>query len=185
MEVFWERGYEATSLGDLTAAMGINSSSLYAAFDSKQSLFREAVELYDATTRRGTDRALAEQPTARAAVEAMLRSSVDLYVQPGEPTGCMIVLAATNTTPGNAAVRDHLAGMRRAAADDLDRRLQRGVAEGDLPPNTDTAALAAYYTTVLQGLSIQSRDGASHEDLNVLVDCAMAAWDGVVASARS
>lgn len=78
MEVFWERGYEATSLDDLTAAMNINSSSLYAAFGSKPQVFREAVELYDRTTRHGTDSALADEPTARAAVEAMLRGSAEL-----------------------------------------------------------------------------------------------------------
>jgi hypothetical protein len=89
----------------------------------------------------------------------------------------MIVLAATTCTPENASVRDYLAQCRRSGQDALQRRLERGIAGGDLPPGTDTAALAAYYTAVLQGLSIQARDGASRETLGAIVDCAMAAWD--------
>ncbi|XXT19405.1 TetR/AcrR family transcriptional regulator [Sorangium sp. So ce429] len=179
MEVFWERGYEGTSLSDLTAAMGINSPSLYAAFGCKESLFREAVSLYNEVEGAAVTRAMSEEPTARRAVEAMLRGNAEAYVSPGKPSGCMIVLAATLGTQESEAVRCHLAEVRRGALVELQRRLDRGVAEGDVPAGTDTAALAAFYTTVLQGLSIQARDGASREALLAVVDCAMAAWDAL------
>ncbi|MEW1737220.1 TetR/AcrR family transcriptional regulator [Nocardia beijingensis] len=176
MEVFWEHGYEGASMSDLTAAMGINSPSLYAAFGGKEALFRAAVELYGHTDGGYTARALREQPTARAAVEAMLRDNAAAYTEADKPHGCMVVLAGSTYTTRNTGVRDFLIDKRRATTEDIRRRLKRGVAEGDLPPGTDTAALAGFYTTVLYGLSIQARDGASAAELTASIDCAMAAW---------
>ncbi|QCX79450.1 HTH-type transcriptional repressor ComR [Streptomyces sp. YIM 121038] len=181
MEVFWEHGYEATSMTDLTSAMGIASPSLYAAFGSKERLFQEAVTLYSVTEGSVMTRAFAEVPTARGAVEAVLRENARAYTDRDRPTGCMIVLAATNCSPANAPVRDHLAGWRRSGAEMMAERLRRGVEEGELPAATDTEAVAAFYTTVVQGMSVQARDGASRATLDKTVDRAMAAWDAVLA----
>lgn len=180
MEVFWARGYEAASISELTAAMGINSPSLYAAFGCKEALFREAVELYGAAEGGIAERALQAAPTARQAVEAMLRDNADAYADPTHPPGCMVVLSAIVGAPESAEVRALLTRARRQAQDSLKRRLDRDVARGDLPAGTDTAAMAAFYTTVLNGLSIQARDGASPAELHAIVDCAMAAWDGLL-----
>jgi AcrR family transcriptional regulator len=179
MEVFWEHGYEGTSIADLTAAMGIAAPSLYAAFGRKEDLFREAVELYDATEGAGTSRALEEEPTARAAIEVALRRNAAAYVDPATPNGCMVVLAATAGAVENAEVRTFLADSRRAGLAAVEQRLARGVAEGDLAPGTDTASLAAFVVTVLQGLSIQARDEADGATLDRVVDGAMAAFDAM------
>jgi AcrR family transcriptional regulator len=183
MTVFWSRGYEGTSIGDLTEVMGINKPSLYAAFGCKEELFLEAIALYDAVEGNAGERALRDGPTARAAVEAMLRENAQAYSASDKPPGCMVVLSAILGTPENRAVRERLAENRRAGQEALRRRLDRGVAEGDVPPGTDTARLAAFYTTVLEGLSIQARDGASGEALQAIVDCALQAWDVLVAPA--
>ena len=177
MEVFWRRGYEGTSLKELTAAMGINSPSLYAAFGCKETLFREALGLFEASEGEAQARALRDEPTARAAVEVMLRKSADAYTRPEKPSGCMLVLTAMACSPENDSVRDYCATNRRRTQATLRRRLDRSVSAGDLPKATDTAALSAYYTAVLQGLAIQARDGASRTELHAIIDCAMAAWD--------
>lgn len=176
LELFWERGYEGTSLSELTAAMGISVTSLYAAFDSKEALFREAVVYYNDPRRSPTALALRE-PTARQAVEVMLRENARLYTDPTTPRGCLIVLAATTAAPASAPIRDLLTDLRYRDRRDLRARLERAITDGDLPPSTDVGALTAFMITVLHGLSIQARDGASAHDLNVVVDYAMRVWD--------
>jgi AcrR family transcriptional regulator len=104
MEVFWEHGYEGASLSELTAAMGVNAPSLYAAFGCKEALFREAVQLYE--QQEGI--MVADAPTAREAVAGLLRAGALAYTEPGKPAGCMIVLAATTYTPKTEGIRDHL-----------------------------------------------------------------------------
>src|ERR671919_2398814 len=88
MEVFWAKGFDGASMADLTGAMGINSPSLYAAFGSKEDLFREAVALYGATEGTEIWSGLQEAPTARAAVERFLRVSAESFTRPGKPRGC-------------------------------------------------------------------------------------------------
>ncbi|MBF6435949.1 TetR/AcrR family transcriptional regulator [Nocardia cyriacigeorgica] len=185
MEVFWEHGYEGASMTDLTSAMGINSPSLYAAFGGKEALFREAIELYGRTEGGLTARALREEPTARAAIEAMLRDNAVAYTAPDKPHGCMVVLAGSTYTTRTESVREFLIDMRKQTSADIEARLDRGVTEGDLPAGTDTAGLATFYTTVLYGLSVQARDGASHDELTRSIDRAMAAWPATEPAATS
>jgi AcrR family transcriptional regulator len=185
LEVFWERGYEGTSLHDLTEAMGIASASIYACFGSKEELFRKVMVLYGETSGEPPRRALREQPTARAAIEAMLRATADQITRPDMPHYCMLILAAPTGAVENNSVREFLAWLRHGMLAEVRDRLARGVADGDLaasPASLD--ALARYYTTVVQGMSLQARDGATRADLETVVTCAIAAWDALAAADR-
>jgi AcrR family transcriptional regulator len=171
---FWEHGYEATSVADLTRAMGIGAPSLYAAFGDKQALFTEVVHEYRARYGSFGDRALAEEPTARAAVERLLREAAAEYTAPDRPHGCLVVHAATNcSTPEVEAL---LRERRNANIAAFESRIRAGIAAGELPADTDAGALARCVGAVLQGMSQQARDGASRAELEALVDVALAGW---------
>ena len=183
LRVFRERGYEGTSISDLQAALGgISPPSLYAAFGSKEELFKEAVELYLAHNRPAADRALAEAPNTKAAMEGLLHASVVRTTEPGEPRGCLLVQGAIACSPSSENVERYLHEQRQEAHRLVTKRLKAGLAAGDLPAGTDVTAVASFYTTLIHGLSIQARDGASRASMMATVDRAMAAWDALVAS---
>lgn len=164
---------------------GISLPSMYAAFGPKESLFREAAELY-ATTEGGRPmRALDAHPAARDAIQAMLHEAADVYCPrgPGRPAGCLVITGAINCAPASQAAHDYLQQFRQQAPQLIQARLERGVAEGDLPAGVDLAAIASFYTTVLHGLAIRAHDGASREALLAAADAAMAAWDQLTAVA--
>jgi AcrR family transcriptional regulator len=177
MEVFWSAGYEGATLNQLQSAMGgIGAPSFYAAFGSKEALFREAVELYSQTLGVPMMEALAHGVTARASIEGLLEAAVEAFSKPGLPRGCMLVLGAMNSAPANRSVQDFLRGLRARRQRAIRQRLRRGVAEHELPSGLDLGALAFFYTTVIDGLALQARDGASRKVLKYAVRCALAAW---------
>jgi len=185
LDLFWERGYEGTSLNDLAAAMGIASASIYACFGSKEQLFRQTMALYGATAGEPPRRALRDEPTARAAIHAMLRATADQITLPDAPHYCMLILAAPTGAVENHPVREFLADLRRDMFATIRDRLARGVADGDLTvAASGLDGIARYYTTVVQGLSIQARDGADRAELETVIACAMAAWDTLARPAR-
>ncbi|WP_202510087.1 TetR/AcrR family transcriptional regulator [Streptomyces sp. SID5643] len=171
---FWEHGYEATSVSDLTRVMDIGAPSLYAAFGDKRSLFEEVVRMYGTRYGSFTERALAEEPTARAAVERALREAATAYTEPGHPHGCLVVHAATNcSTP---EVEESLRERRNANVTAFESRIRADVAAGVLPPAIDAAALARHTGAMIQGMSQQARDGASREELEAVVEIALSIW---------
>lgn len=179
MELFWERGYQAAAMSDLTEAMGINSPSLYAAFGSKEELYREAVQHFAATESDDILAPLQNAPTARAAIEGYLMASAKTFTRPGRPPGCMVVLSAVNAIGVGDETNRILREMRAGSVSMIEERLRRAIAEVELPASLDPHPIASYYVTVQQGMSIQARDGASRQMLEMIVQGAMAAWDAL------
>lgn len=181
MEVFWVKGYEGAAISDLTAAMGIGSPSLYAAFGSKEALFAEAVELYGRTEGPEIWDPIEQAPSAKEAFAGYLSATARTFSRPGKPPGCMVVLSALHVGNASASVCEALRRSRAESLAGLKARLDRAVASGEIAAGVDTAAVAAFYITVQQGMSIQARDGASYETLQKVADNAMAAWTPLTA----
>ncbi|MFF8310349.1 TetR/AcrR family transcriptional regulator [Streptomyces lydicus] len=182
---FWEQGYEATSISDLTRAMGIGAPSLYAAFGDKRALFDEVVAEYRRLYGGFISRAVAEEPTARRGVERALREAAAEYTEPGRPRGCLVISAALNTSPGSAEVAASLREMRRSNLREIASAVRADVAAGELPAGTDADALAGYVGAVIQGMSQQARDGAERTALEAVAELAMRAWPEAAAESRS
>ncbi|WP_035798710.1 TetR/AcrR family transcriptional regulator [Kitasatospora mediocidica] len=172
--LFWEKGYEATSIADLTEVMGIRAPSLYAAFGDKRALFDEVVASYQQTFGAFSSRALEEEPTTRAGIARLLREAAREYSLPGRPHGCLIVSAAVNC--GSQGVRLALREIRNAAIAELERRIAAAVECGEEPAESDPAALARFTGAVIQGMSQQARDGADRTELEGVAEAAMRAW---------
>lgn len=171
--VFWERGYEGTTMTDLVSALGIASARIYAAFGSKEAIFDEAIALYSAEEGGFATRALAEELDVYAVFERILQEAVTLYTRPNHPHGCMIVSSATNCTVENQPIRERLAHYRLCRAASLTKRLQEALDNGELHSGTNIAALGDYYAIVLHGLSVQAADGVGKDRLLSAVTAAM------------
>lgn len=176
MRVFWKRGYEGASLEELTAAMGINRPSLYAAFGNKEALFRKAVDRYEALAGRMVAEALA-QPTARGVVEALWKGAAGGCSSKG-PRGCLLVQGALACGEESEVVKRELTARRGLMEVKLRERFARAVAEGDLSRDADAAALAKYVATFQQGLAVQAAGGVDRGELMRAVEVAVRGFPG-------
>jgi AcrR family transcriptional regulator len=176
MRLFWRHGYEATSISALAEAMQINAPSLYAAFGDKQALFLETIQRYQSGTGSFAARALDESPTAETAVRRTLMEAARELTNPELPPGCMVVGSALNTSKESEPVAEALSAMRLAGERAIADRLARAQREGDLAKSVNVKALAAYIATVLQGMTIKAKDGASRRELEAIAAQAMEAW---------
>ncbi len=175
LQEFWKKGYEGTSLTDLTEAMGINRPSLYAAFGNKEGLFRRVLERYVASRSEQLQAALSA-PTAREAVERVLYFYADAAGVPEQPRGCLLVQGALACSESSAPIQKELAEQRNAGEAALTQRLKRAKAEGDLPAQESPAELARYVFAVCNGLAVQATGGATRAELRRVVERALLAW---------
>lgn len=156
---------------------GLSPPSIYAAFGSKEQLFKEATELYVAARRSATEQEIAHAGTARDAIKTLLRCAVAGSTESGEPRGCLLVQSAIACSASSEGVQEYLHGLRADEQRAISKRLKAGVASGELPAGTNVQAMTQFYTTFVRGIAVQARDGATRASLMEAVDCAMAVWD--------
>jgi len=172
MEVFWQKGFEGASVAELCAAMDLNPPSLYSAFGDKEKLFLEAAERYSSDFRESCP--YCDEPTARGAVEKMLTYAANEFSETSEhPRGCLMMMAATTAANSSEGLQKWIAQKRATARDRLRGRIKRGIEEGDVPSGADATALTDFYFTVLTGMALHGREGASRHSLLATVAQAM------------
>lgn len=173
LEVFWRRGYAPASVAELCKAMRINPPSLYATFGNKAALFLEALRHYEHTYWDGPSRRFQEEPDVYAAVEHFFRDAARILLSPHTPCGCMVVLAAVNIAEDEAEIIAAVRELRQATETLFAERLRRAVQEGQLPPDMPVEPLAGALNTLLEGLSLQARDGLSLSELSAIAGLAV------------
>lgn len=165
LEIFWRRGYEPASISELCKAMGINAPSLYSTFGNKAKLFLEAVNFYEKTYWEAPSKKFMDNPDLYQGLDEFFREAARILLAPNSPCGCMVVLAAINISDDAEDVISAIRKLRFITKDMFADRLRKGIADGQLPLDTDVTALAGALNTMLEGLSIQARDGLSQNEL--------------------
>lgn len=176
MLLFWRYGYEATAISDLTHAMGITAPSLYSAFGDKEQLFMACIARYIEKNGCQSNPIFSSAPSAKIALELFLHEQAIKLTQATTPHGCMLVTAATNCSEQSTHVQQALVSRREATRQAIYARLAQGIEDGDVRSESPIATLADYFATVIQGMTIQARDGASQQQLQDVGKMAMQVW---------
>jgi len=164
MLLFWERGFEGASMADLTKAMGLSPSSIYAAYGDKQALFALAAKRYLDYRAQYAARALAE-PTLKAVVRALFENTVEFLTTPGHPPSCMSLAGAMGCGVNATPAKQLMTEIRKQNQAALKSRLVRARKSGELPKEINVDDYARYLSTILAGLSIQAANGSTKEEL--------------------
>lgn len=170
-EVFWTRGYDAASLDELCAAMGINRPSLYSAFGDKQALYLKALHAYRRQTEQRTERALASGATLRDALSGFFAGAISLYTAGDRPRGCLFV--GTALTP--AVADPDVGAVVRTAMATLEDQLRGRIADGgdELAAGLSPRQAGALALATLHSLSVRARSGAGRDELLALAEDAV------------
>ena len=165
MLLFWQRGYEGTSMADLTHAMGLNPSSIYAAFGDKHTLFQLVVKRYMELRAQYAVRAL-EEPTLERFIRALFDNTVAFLTTPGHPPTCMTLAGAAGCSLDATPARDLMTEIRKQNQVALKERLLKARKSGELPKKINVDDYTRYLSTIVAGLSIQAANGSTKAELN-------------------
>ena len=175
LRVFWQHGYEAASMAELTAAMGITKPSLYAAFGNKEALFHKALDLYEREKLAYIGVAI-QAPTAREVAERLLRGALQQQMSTCDPKGCLGVINSVACGAEAEPIKAAVVARRASSEAALIRRFEEAKQAGELPDGMEPDALVRYLFALMQGLNIQAGSGATCPQLQQLVDTTMAIW---------
>lgn len=178
VDEFLLHGYEGVSISDLTEVLGCTAPTLYALFGSKEGLFRHALDRYVDRGFGAVADLLVGHDSLYARVEAWLRATAAAVTSADHPRGCLVLTGSLAAGPSATDAATAVAHARAAALGILRRHFAEGRDNGVLPPHTDVDGLARFYLAVAQGMSVQAIDGATRDQLEPLIEVALAAWPG-------
>lgn len=172
MMLFWERGYDRTSLGDLLGAMGISRQSLYDTFGDKRKLYLLALDRYRARQQRELVAELfaddASLPAIRAVFDRLVSASAC-----GQRRACMLGSSTLERCDTDSDVMDRVRSQLHEVEARFERAIENAVAKRELAPISEPRAVARHLVNTLQGLSVLSKGGASTDEMRDVVGVAL------------
>lgn len=172
LKIFWAKGYEPASVAELCAAMHINPPSLYAAFGNKSGLFLEAARYYEHFYWDGLTKRLMATPDVYKAIENYFLEAVKILISPDAPCGCLVTLGAVNISDSEKEIIQRLREMREAKRKMFAERMRQAILAGQISPETDVPALSGALNALLEGLSMQAREGLFLSELKAMASLA-------------
>jgi AcrR family transcriptional regulator len=169
MRVFWEKSYEGATMSDLTEAMGINRSSMYAAFGDKEALFRRVMDRYREGPMTYIREAL-EKPALREVVAGLLHGTVKFLAQPDHPRGCFSIQGALACGDDAEPIKQAMITWRKSGEEALRKRMMKAQKEGELANEINPADFARYLSTVMTGLGVQAANGATQDQMRRIAE---------------
>lgn len=173
LKIFWSKGYAPTTVAELCAVMGINPPSLYAAFGNKAGLFLEAARQYEQIYWDKPGRRLFQEADIYKAISDFFQDAAGILLSPDAPCGCLVVLGAVNISEAEKEVISALKKMREDTRRMFAERLRIAIKAGQIPADTDVPALSGALNALLEGLSLQSREGIFLSELKAMASLAI------------
>lgn len=185
MNVFWQYGYQGASMADLTAAMGINKPSLYAAFGDKAKLFLQALQRYMEQHIQPKIVAFNGATEPREALRELLKAMVKMTTDPEGPRGCLVVNSTRELDCCGLPeeISEALAQASGASVQFLRNRFQADQMAGRLAPHQDPLELARYFSAIIGGLAVMAKAGADCQTLDGVINTALRILDVPTTSA--
>lgn len=175
LDLFRKKGFDNTSIGDLTEALHINKPSLYAAFGNKEELFSEILKAYISGPASYFFEVFNEA-TTKGLVKSLLTKSIEILFYSENPHGCLIVMSTASEELQKIGIQQSLVASLKEHQDKLAERFERAKVEGELKKEVDSIRLALYIVTIHKGLSLQAINGSTKAELTELVQQVVDFW---------
>jgi AcrR family transcriptional regulator len=170
--LFWQKGFQNTSLDEIAEAVGVKKPSLYAAFGDKETLFRKVLQRYSDKLSEPIQ-ALDRHHDVREAINAFIELGIAGGCSQGHPRGCLLARAFADSTLLPPSLAKEITALVHQADQAVARRLKKAVCDGQLPAEFDTKGTAKFLVTLMHGITLRVRAGESRAGLRRIKKAAL------------
>ncbi|WP_393950427.1 TetR/AcrR family transcriptional regulator [Kluyvera intermedia] len=181
MTLFWQYGYEATSLSDLVEATGAKAPTLYAEFANKEGLFRAVLDRYISHFASKNEACLfCEEQTVTEALRNYFTAVATCFTSKDTPAGCFMINTSAALAASSKEIAKTIKSRHAVQEQTLCQFLQLRQARGEIPAEKNVKELALFLGCILQGMSISAREGASFETLMQIIETTLRLWPQMI-----